>query len=129
MWAMIVASISSPPTRRLRLKTMPASEMIAISQVPPPMSTIMLPAGSCTRRPRPTGRAPPQAAAEDDPGERDDCDFAGPAADVHDHVARRLMHRQTDADGRSHRLLDQINLARARVRGASFERPFLHVGT
>ena len=34
MWAMMVASSSSPPTRRLRLKTMPASEMIAISQVP-----------------------------------------------------------------------------------------------
>src|ERR1017187_9689174 len=58
MWAMIVASISSPPTRRLRLKTMPASEMIAISQVPPPMSTIMLPAGSCTGRPTPLRMAP-----------------------------------------------------------------------
>ena len=31
--------------------------------------------------------------------EGDDCDFASPAANIHDHVARRFMHRQTDADG------------------------------
>ena len=36
---------------------MPASEMMATSVVPPPMSTIMLPAGSCTGRPTPMAAA------------------------------------------------------------------------
>ena len=70
--------------------------------------------------------AHPQAAAEDDAGEGDDCDFASPAADVHDHVACRFMHRQTDADGGGHRLLNQIHLARAGVGGGIFDGPFFH---
>src|SRR5580698_7486913 len=45
--------------------------------------------------------AHPQAAAEDDSGEGDDCNFTSPAANVHDHVARRFMHRQAEANGRS----------------------------
>ena len=43
---MMAASSSSPATRIDLEKTMPASEMMAISVVPPPMSTIMLAAGS-----------------------------------------------------------------------------------
>ena len=37
--------------------TMPPSEMMAISVVPPPMSTIMLAAGSSTGRPTPMAAA------------------------------------------------------------------------
>src|ERR671935_658391 len=57
MWLMIASSISSPPTLRLWLTTMPPSEMTATSVVPPPTSTIMFPVGS------PTGRPAPIAAA------------------------------------------------------------------
>src|SRR5690349_23602650 len=53
----IFSSNSSPPTLRLRLKTIPAREIIAISHVPPPISTIMLPAGSCTGNPTPMAEA------------------------------------------------------------------------
>ena len=54
---MIASSSSSPPTRTLVAVTMPPSEMTATSVVPPPMSTIMLPAGSWM------GRFAPIAAA------------------------------------------------------------------
>ena len=50
-------SISSPPTRMLRLTTMPPRLMTATSVVPPPMSTIMLPVGSLTGRPAPIAAA------------------------------------------------------------------------
>jgi len=43
---MTASSISLPATRMLWLKTMPSSDMTAMSVVPPPMSTIMLPVGS-----------------------------------------------------------------------------------
>ena len=36
---------------------MPPSEMTATSDVPPPMSTTMLPVGSCTGRPAPIAAA------------------------------------------------------------------------
>ena len=39
------------------LVTMPPSEMTATSVVPPPMSTTMLPVGSCTGRPAPMAAA------------------------------------------------------------------------
>ena len=71
--------------------------------------------------------AHPQAAAEDDAGQRDDCDFAGPAADVHDHVARRFMHRQSDADRRGHRLVNQDDVARPRMHCGILDRPFFHL--
>ena len=51
------SSSSSPPTRTDWAVTMPPSEMTATSVVPPPMSTTMLPDGSCT------GRLAPIAAA------------------------------------------------------------------
>ena len=70
--------------------------------------------------------AHPQAAAEDDAGEGDDCDFASPAADIHDHIARRFMHRQTDANGRGHRLFDQVHLTRAGVGGRILHSPFFN---
>ena len=50
-------SISSPPTRIVRLTTMPPSEMTATSVVPPPMSTMRLPEGSLTGRPAPIAAA------------------------------------------------------------------------
>src|SRR3954467_9462740 len=54
---MIASSSSSPPTRIDWLTTMPPRLMPATSEVPPPMSTTMLPVGS------PTGRPAPMAAA------------------------------------------------------------------
>ena len=54
---MIASSSSSPPTRIDWQTTMPPSEITATSDVPPPMSTTMLPVGS------PTGRPAPMAAA------------------------------------------------------------------
>ena len=57
MYWTIASSSSSPATRMLRLKTIPESEINATSVVPPPMSMIMLPAGSCTGRPTPIAAA------------------------------------------------------------------------
>jgi len=54
---MIASSISSPPTRTLLEKTIPAREMMATSVVPPPMSTTMFAAGSWTGRPMPMAAA------------------------------------------------------------------------
>ena len=53
----MASSSSSPATRTDWAVTMPPSEITATSVVPPPMSTIMLPLGSCT------GRSAPIAAA------------------------------------------------------------------
>src|ERR1039458_6171211 len=82
---MIAVSSSSPATRIDFEKTMPLSEMIAISVVPPPTSTIMLAAGSSIGRPTPlaaaigsrlviTFRAPPPPAAARGGGPRGDRD-------------------------------------------------------
>ena len=49
----------------------------------------------------------------DDSRERDHRDVGRAAADVDDHVARRLGDRQPGADCRHHRLLDEIDLRRA----------------
>jgi hypothetical protein len=57
MWLTIASSISSPPTRMLWETTIPPSEMIATSVVPPPMSTIMFPVGSATGSPAPIAAA------------------------------------------------------------------------
>ena len=51
------ASKSKPPQRRARTATTPPSEMTAISDVPPPMSTTMLPTGSWMARPAPMAAA------------------------------------------------------------------------
>ena len=68
------------------------------------------------------------AAAEDDAGERNERYFRGAAADVDDHVARRFLDGQADADGRGHRFLDEINFARSGVRGRILDRAFFHLG-
>ena len=47
------------------------------------------------------------------PAERDHRDLGGAAADIDDHVAGRLGDRQPGADRRRHRLLDQVDFARA----------------
>ena len=54
---MIALSSSSPPTRTDSEHTMPPREMTATSDVPPPMSTTMLPVGSWTGRPAPMAAA------------------------------------------------------------------------
>ena len=51
------SSIASPPVLTLFEYTMPASEMMATSHVPPPMSTIMLAVGSVTGSPTPMAAA------------------------------------------------------------------------
>jgi hypothetical protein len=67
-------------------------------------------------------------SAEDDAGEGYDCDFASPAANIDDHVARRFMHRQTDTNGRSHRLFDQIHFTRSGMSCGVFNCPLFHFG-
>ena len=57
MKLMMASSSSSPPTRTDWLVTTPPREMTATSVVPPPMSTIMLPVGSCTGSPAPMAAA------------------------------------------------------------------------
>ena len=57
MYWMIASSSSSPPTRTDWLVTTPPSEIMATSVVPPPMSTIMFPVGSCTGSPAPMAAA------------------------------------------------------------------------
>ena len=69
-----------------------------------------------------------QAAAENNSSQGDDRDFAGATTNVDDHVSRRFMHRQTDPDGRSHGLFDQINFARAGVSCGIFYRTFFNFG-
>ena len=54
---MIASSISSPAVRMLWLMTMPPRQITATSVVPPPISTIMLPIGSCTGSPAPIAAA------------------------------------------------------------------------
>src|SRR3954470_669334 len=54
---MIASSIASPATRSERPYTVPASEMTAMSVVPPPMSMIMLPAASLIGKPAPIAAA------------------------------------------------------------------------
>src|SRR5439155_1069775 len=81
---MIASSISSPPTRRLWETTMPPSEITATSLVPPPMSTIMFPAGVHLARPRvdrDNGRLGEHDAAAADVDQR----VGSP--EVHGHVA------------------------------------------
>src|SRR3954471_20499461 len=87
-YAMIEPSSSSPPVRIDWLVTMPPREMTATSVVPPPMSTTMLPVGSCTGR-------------------------GGGGA---------------GADRRGHGLLDDVDLARARLVAGVLDRALLDAG-
>ena len=64
----------------------------------------------------------------DDAGERDHRDLGRAAADVDDHVAGRLLDRQPGADRRRHRLLDQVDLARARGLRRVAHRALLDLG-
>ena len=65
----------------------------------------------------------------DDAAERDDRDLGGAAADVDDHVAARLVHRQVGADRRGHRLFDDVHrLARAGVLGGVLHGTLLDTG-
>ena len=61
------------------------------------------------------------------PGERDDGDVGGAAADVHDHVAGGLGDRHAGADRCRHRLLDQVHFAGLRAVGAVLDRALLHL--
>ena len=49
------------------------------------------------------------------PGKRDDGDVGRAAADVDDHVARRLGYRHAGADGGGHRFFHQVHFARLRA--------------
>ena len=66
--------------------------------------------------------------ADDDAAERDDGDLAGAAADVDDHAAGRLGHRQAGADGGRHGLLDERRPARAGRVGGLFDGALLDAG-
>ena len=57
MYSCISAVRSSPAVRIELFDTMPPSEMTAISVLPPPMSTTMLPSGATTSRPMPIAAA------------------------------------------------------------------------
>jgi hypothetical protein len=60
--------------------------------------------------------------------QRNDRDFGGTAADVQDHGAARLMHRNTGADGRCHGLLDEEDVAGACALGRFLDRAAFHLG-
>src|ERR1700684_1234446 len=47
----------------------------------------------------------------DDTAHGDDGDVSGPATDIDHHVSGRLFDRQSRANGRGHRVFDQINFA------------------
>ena len=70
--------------------------------------------------------ADPDRSVGDGSGKRDHRDLARPASDVDDHVARRRLHRKSDADGRRHRLRHHVDFLgaggmRAGPDGPSFE--------
>src|SRR5262249_62273207 len=66
--------------------------------------------------------------ADHDAGERDPRPLGGAAADVDDHVARRLGDGQPGADRRRHRLFDQVDLPRAGALGRLAHRALLDLG-
>ena len=63
-----------------------------------------------------------------DAAQRDHGHLGGAAADVDDHAADRFGDRQAGADGRGHRLFDQVGLARAGVEGGVVHGALLHFG-
>src|SRR5258706_14682470 len=54
----------------------------------------------------------PDRLSRHDAAQRDHGDLGRAAADVHDHIAGRLVDRQASADGGGHRLLDDVHAAR-----------------
>ena len=69
-----------------------------------------------------------QRVGVDDAAERDHADLGGTAADVEHHRAGRLENGQLGADGGGHRLLDQVNLARAGAHGRFADGAAFHLG-
>ena len=67
-------------------------------------------------------------AGVDHPAERDHGDVGGAAADVDDHAAGGLGDRQAGADGRGHRLVDQVHFAGLGAVGAVDDGAALHLG-
>ena len=63
-----------------------------------------------------------------DPAEGHHRDLGGAAADVHDHVRARLGHRQARAERGGDGVLDQVDLAGARLLGRLADRAPLHLG-
>src|SRR5581483_582313 len=61
-----------------------------------------------------------------DAAEGDDRDLGRATADVDDHVAGRLVDREPGADRRSHGLLDDEDLAGARLVAGVLDRALLH---
>src|SRR5215203_2555894 len=64
----------------------------------------------------------PQRASVDRPRHRDYGDIGRSAADVDDHVAGWIGDRQTSADCRGHRFVDEMHLTRLRAKPAVFDR-------
>jgi hypothetical protein len=62
------------------------------------------------------------------PAERDDRDLGRAAADVDDHVSRRLGNGSPGTDRSRHRLLDQVRLARAGAERRLLDRALLDAG-
>src|SRR6266550_1975189 len=91
---MIASSSSSPPMRMESAVTMPPREITATSVVPPPMSTTMLPAGSCTRGDGGLLDCPlldtgdPRGDADDDPGLGEHPAFVHLLDEVAEHLLR-----------------------------------------
>src|SRR4028119_1994059 len=112
---MIASSSSSPAMRTLWLVTIPPREMTATSVVPPPMSTTMLPVGSCTGSPAPIAAAIGSPTVEH---------LGAPAAGA----AAWPGQRAPAADRGCHRLLDGVDLARAGLVARLLDRPLLHAG-
>ena len=67
-------------------------------------------------------------ARHDDAAQRGHRHLGGAAADVHDHAPERVGDGQGGADGRGHRLFDQIRLARAGAERGVVYRALLHLG-
>ena len=67
-------------------------------------------------------------AGVDHAAERDDRDVGGAAADVDDHAAGGFGDRQAGADGRGHRLFDEVHLAGLGAVGAVDDGAALHLG-
>ena len=67
-------------------------------------------------------------AGVDHAAERDHGDVGGAAADVDDHAAGGFGDRQPGADGRGHRLVDEVHFAGLGPIRAVDDRPALHLG-
>ena len=70
----------------------------------------------------------PDGVRYDHAAQGDDGDLRGAAADVHDHVAGRLMDGDVRADGRGQRFFDQEYLARSGLFRRFADRALFHLG-